>query len=619
MAVISLGDIPAVSKPFEFLPAIPFLHSQLMIGVHMTIPRIALLVAIPLLLSSFQSQAQWVQVSNGLVDSTLHISDEIIVSFNTDCVNARSIPSLTGSIIYKCEPAGTAGTIMAGPSPDVNGSSSITFWQVYYWDGVIGWSAGKSLVKSPNVDYVVLCGTNLFASTEPSGEFRSTNNGASWTPVNLGLPHEFEDTTSGSVWTGVAEIGSHLFVGTSQGVFRSTNNGDSWTQAGLANSDVYALAVSGTNLFAGNVINDPGYGGVALTTNGGDSWTFAGLGLSAVYSFAVSGVNLFAGTERDGVARSSDSGLNWTAINNGLPQEDLFVGPVAFSGRNLFANVIRWESPTPQTYRSTDNGTNWIKVDTVGFGSIAVVDSNHCFGAFGGKVFLSTDSGIRWTAINPMLPDVTAGSLVISGTNLFAGTRSGVWMIPISKVLPIQLASFKASTVSGEVILTWTTVSETNNYGFYVQRNGVDIAFISGHGTTLQEHSYSYTDNPSPGQHEYRLKQVDLNGTVAFSESITSESYTNGATAPTRFALNQNYPNPFNPSTRISFSITKEGPVTLHIYDILGREVTTLVNENRKAGQYTEQFNGNQTASGVYMYVLKSSEGQLVRRMILLK
>jgi hypothetical protein len=86
-----------------------------------------------------------------------------------------------------------------------------------------------------------------------------------------------------------------------------------------------------------------------------------------------------------------------------------------------------------------------------------------------------------------------------------------------------------------------------------------------------------------------------------------------------KFALNQNYPNPFNPSTRISFSITKPGFVTLRVYDILGREVGTLVNENRNAGQYTERFDGSWMASGVYMYVLKSSEGHLTGWMRLSK
>ena len=181
--------------------------------------------------------------------------------------------------------------------------------------------------------------------------------------------------------------------------------------------------------------------------------------------------------------------------------------------------------------------------------------------------------------------------------------------------LPIQLASFKASTLnSNGVSLTWKTVSETNNYGFEVQRSGVKIAFIAGGGTTIEQHTYSYTDNPSPGQYQYRLKQVDLDGTATLSESVGVD-----VTAPQKFALEQSYPNPFNPSTQISFSVSKEGPVTLRIYDILGREVSTLVNEIRKPGKYTESFSGIQMASGVYVYVLRTSEGQLTGRMVLSK
>jgi hypothetical protein len=91
------------------------------------------------------------------------------------------------------------------------------------------------------------------------------------------------------------------------------------------------------------------------------------------------------------------------------------------------------------------------------------------------------------------------------------------------------------------------------------------------------------------------------------------------ANAVMTFSLKPNFPNPFNPSTRISFAITKEGPVSLRVYDVLGREVATLVNENRRPGEYTEMFNGNQMASGVYVYVLRSAEGELVGRMMLLK
>ena len=181
--------------------------------------------------------------------------------------------------------------------------------------------------------------------------------------------------------------------------------------------------------------------------------------------------------------------------------------------------------------------------------------------------------------------------------------------------LPIQLASFQVSAPAGRgVELKWTTVSETNNYGFHIQRDSIDVAFIQGQGTTLIQHSYSYSDKPAAGRHAYRLRQVDMNGAAALSETVLID-----VKASMTFAISQNYPNPFNPSTRITFSTTKDGPVSLKVFDVLGREVATLVNESRKAGKYTEQFNGSQCASGVYMYVLGSAEGQLTGTMLLLK
>jgi hypothetical protein len=232
-----------------------------------------------------------------------------------------------------------------------------------------------------------------------------------------------------------------------------------------------------------------------------------------------------------------------------------------------------------------------------------------CFGSthssFTVSVRLSTDTPVD--NLNESLP-------IYAGICGYISPSASV-LINGSAPLPIQLASFKAATLSGNgVSLTWTTFSETNNYGFYVQRNGVDLKFIAGHGTTLHQHTYSYTDDALPGKYQYRLRQVDLDGTSSYSEIVLVD-----VTAPTKFALGQNFPNPFNPSTQITFSVTKEGPVTLRVYDVLGREVATLVNENRKAGQYTERFDGSRLASGVYMYVLQSGDGRLTSRMILSK
>jgi hypothetical protein len=218
--------------------------------------------------------------------------------------------------------------------------------------------------------------------------------------------------------------------------------------------------------------------------------------------------------------------------------------------------------------------------------------------------------------------------------NMDAGFNNGYPYLkcqnPHGSSLPIQLASFAASAIANNSVrLSWRTISEINNYGFYVQQRlqsdslftEVPNSFIAGHGTTIEPQVYSFTHtNAGSVASQYRLKQVDLDGTLNYSEPVQVTTTTNvKELKPTVFGLQQNYPNPFNPSTRIIFSIAEEGPISLRVYDILGSEVASLVNENRQPGQYTEQFNGSRLASGVYMYVLRSSEGQLVGRMMLSK
>ena len=92
-----------------------------------------------------------------------------------------------------------------------------------------------------------------------------------------------------------------------------------------------------------------------------------------------------------------------------------------------------------------------------------------------------------------------------------------------------------------------------------------------------------------------------------------------GATVPNVYSLSQNYPNPFNPSTKINFAIPKQGLVTLKIYDVLGREVRTLVNEVKSAGSYTVDFNASEFSSGVYFYRIQANDFIDVKRMLLVK
>lgn len=208
------------------------------------------------------------------------------------------------------------------------------------------------------------------------------------------------------------------------------------------------------------------------------------------------------------------------------------------------------------------------------------------------------------------------------------GSDQEIYLAADEMPLPIQLASFVALPAGQEVSLQWRTVSELDNFGFYVQRLGVDGvtytdiagAFIAGHGTTTEAHVYTYVDTDPQGEAWYRLRQVDLDGRVHYSEPVRSSGTTDVAsTGPLGFALSQNYPNPFNPATQIAFSIAQAGQARLVVYDQLGREVVTLVNGVMPVGQHAVVFNAAGLASGVYFARLTSGSMSSMIRMMLVR
>ncbi|MBI5471478.1 MAG: T9SS type A sorting domain-containing protein [Ignavibacteriae bacterium] len=202
--------------------------------------------------------------------------------------------------------------------------------------------------------------------------------------------------------------------------------------------------------------------------------------------------------------------------------------------------------------------------------------------------------------------------------------------------LPVQLSSFSGSvTAQRHVLLKWRTLSEINNYGFFVQRRTESVepwsevpnSFVAGHGTTNMPHDYTFTDaGVSAGDWQYRLRQVDLDGAIHFSEPIQVNLVTGvvEATAPSEFSLHQNYPNPFNPSTVIRYALPVDARVTLEVYDMLGRQVAVLVDAQTTAGYHDVSFDATNLASGFYTYRLHSDAGDknnlvLARKLMVLK
>jgi len=181
-------------------------------------------------------------------------------------------------------------------------------------------------------------------------------------------------------------------------------------------------------------------------------------------------------------------------------------------------------------------------------------------------------------------------------------------------VTPVELMLFTGAVLDGEVTLNWRTASETSNAGFEVQKSTdgktfARIAFIPGNGSTTQEHRYSYTDGLA-AKSWYRLKQVDYDGTSEYSQVLVFDAPAAG------YALYQNYPNPAAPSTAIDYAVPVETNVTLRVYDMLGREVRTLVNRLVRAGAHQAVWDGASEAgaplpAGVYMYTMTAGNRTL--------
>ncbi|OQY76194.1 MAG: hypothetical protein B6D44_00070 [Ignavibacteriales bacterium UTCHB2] len=194
----------------------------------------------------------------------------------------------------------------------------------------------------------------------------------------------------------------------------------------------------------------------------------------------------------------------------------------------------------------------------------------------------------------------------------------------IGQVVPVELTSFTAKADNNTVTLDWTTATELNNSGFQIERsNGSEyqtVGFVAGHGTSTNVHNYTFVDqNVEAGSYSYRLKQIDLDGTFEYSNTIEVE-----VLGLREFALGQNYPNPFNPSTTINFSLAVDSKVSLKVFNVLGQEVASLVNGQMSAGSQKISFDASSLNSGVYFYRLDADgiDGQKfssTKKMILTK
>lgn len=196
----------------------------------------------------------------------------------------------------------------------------------------------------------------------------------------------------------------------------------------------------------------------------------------------------------------------------------------------------------------------------------------------------------------------------------------------LSTNTPVELFSFVSSVQNDDVILDWYTASESNSYGFELQRcegNADDfktIGFVPSQGSTSVPRHYRYIDkHVAAGQYFYRLKQIDFDGTYEFSDTLEVN-----VGVSRQFSLCQNHPNPFNSATTISFYLPEPGKVELIVYNISGQEVIRLVDGFLSSGSHKADWDGKNSegqavGSGIYYYKLDTPTDSQLRRMVLLR
>ncbi len=475
----------------------------------------------------------------------------------------------------------------------------------------------EPLISSPDSALSIAINANghIFVGTY-NNIFRSTDNGGTWTGVNSGLP-------ALGRWSPIAiNPNGHLFAAHSDYyntgyVYRSIDNGEHWVKSdsGMSNPQTYDIAfASNGDIFLSSYLipiesgNSNTYG-LFVSHDNGVTWGLTSYPTQYPCTIKINAQgDIFVG-DRFGIYKSTDQGQSWSVTNPG--GIDFNTISINSRGHILAITVFGWGM-----WRSTDNGINWSLVNNGTVDRVIVNDLDELFGGiYEYGVYKSTDNGYNWFPVNEGLTDLYVWSLAIDMSGyIYVGTPTGIFR-SINSTVPVELVSFNSSITGNNIQLSWQTATEINNQGFEIYRNGNKIAFVDGKGTTTETQDYSFTDkNLQPGIYNYRLNQLDFDGTQKVVGELTVY-----LTLPEQFSLEQNYPNPFNPSTTIKYSIPTSEFVSLKVYDVLGNEVATLVNEEKPAGSYEVNFNAAKLSSGIYFYTLHAGSHTQTKKLILLK
>jgi photosystem II stability/assembly factor-like uncharacterized protein len=470
-------------------------------------------------------------------------------------------------------------------------------------------------VSPTNINEVFTGGINVW---------KTTNAGANFINLTYWV---YPPTTASYVHADIHTLdffGSNLYSGCDGGLFRSTNWGANWTDLSTGMSTMQFYRIGGTPQNANYIIGGTQDNGTNLMN--GTTWyhVLGADGMEAAVDPTTQSV-VYACIQSGGLRRSTNGGNNFTSIVSNITGSGYWVTPYLIDPLNNQTLYAGYQD----IWKSTNRGTNWTQLSTFGgtsFRSLAVCNSNpsYIYASTTTTVYRTTDGGGNWTNISSGLPGYTITYIAVHPTNAnrvwltFSGYNSGY------KVYYTSDGGSSWNNISG------TLPNLPANCITYLDPDRLFVGMDVG--------AY-YRDNYTGGWTPF---MVNLPNVIVKefevhlpSNKIRAATYGRGlwetvippivgisgnnGNIPDKFLLYQNYPNPFNQSSIINFQSTVKGKVQLIIYDILGKEVQILVNEQLNPGVYKVRFDGSGLPSGFYFYKIQINEFIDVKKMVMIK
>ncbi|MFZ4619955.1 MAG: T9SS type A sorting domain-containing protein, partial [Bacteroidota bacterium] len=454
-------------------------------------------------------------------------------------------------------------------------------------------------------------GDTLFIG-QVGGVYRSLNGGQSWQIDTIGL-----GTNAGILSSSIS--GNVITMGTSKGIAVSTNNGNNWTMlsSNMYNGDVMGFVQVGERLLVSmNGTNDKG---IYISLNRGSTWTKSAPVMAPNSTqtyislmFEKKGA-LFGTVAFGGVYASFDTGATWKTVNTGLS------ATATVNGFYTDADTI-YGCMKEGLFRTTNNGTSWVNWGNTGFpagavSSMTIIKDTMYVSNGTTKLYLSGNRGRSWITKTVTL---AAGQLMLHKNRLMTMTGGKLYWSPDTGTTWPEVNTAFSSNVQSVLSLNNNMFVRVSSKGMYMSTNSGTTWSLTNQGLPTSSPTLTFLASAWD-----TLYAGFSNGGIlrrGLSElGITHVKEIHSGVIPKDISLSQNYPNPFNPSTKIDFTLSQNGSVSLKVYDAVGREVATIVQGQMNAGTYSAEFNGANLSSGVYFYRLMSGAQVSMKKMIMLK